>query len=154
MLALSGKFDPDALEAALDAYALEGWRVVQGCTAASLWKRLKTEIVVIRSGTPATRAPNADHRSARVLGAASVRTAKHRDDGERKATDPDNDERAPHCAGNGARLALRSVGDREDLLGLAENTLHLCDRLLEVLDPLADTRHGRLLRAGRGSLVP
>ena len=44
---LSGKFNPDALEAALNAYALEGWRVVQGFTAASLWKSVKTEIVVI-----------------------------------------------------------------------------------------------------------
>jgi hypothetical protein len=44
---LSGKFDPDALEAALNEYAVEGWRVVQGFTAASLWKSLRTDIIVI-----------------------------------------------------------------------------------------------------------
>ena len=44
---LSGKFDPEALETALNNSAAEGWRVVQGFVAASLWKSLKAEIVVI-----------------------------------------------------------------------------------------------------------
>jgi hypothetical protein len=43
----SGKFDPDALETALNRYAAEGWRVVEGFQASSLWKSLKVEIVVI-----------------------------------------------------------------------------------------------------------
>jgi hypothetical protein len=43
----SGKFDPEALETVLNSYAAEGWRVVQGFVAASLWKSLKAEIVVI-----------------------------------------------------------------------------------------------------------
>ncbi len=43
----AGKFDLDALETALNGYAAEGWRVVDGFHAASLWKSLKTAIVVI-----------------------------------------------------------------------------------------------------------
>lgn len=43
----SGKFDPDALETALNSYAAEGWRVIDGFQASSLWKSLKAEIVVI-----------------------------------------------------------------------------------------------------------
>ena len=44
---LSGKFDPESLETALNSYAAEGWRVVQGFVAASLWKSAKAEIIVI-----------------------------------------------------------------------------------------------------------
>ena len=44
---LSGRFDPVALETALNSYAAEGWRVVEGFQAASLWKSLKVEILVI-----------------------------------------------------------------------------------------------------------
>ncbi len=43
----SGKFDLDTLEATLNSYASEGWRVVDGFTAASVWKSSKTEIVVM-----------------------------------------------------------------------------------------------------------
>jgi hypothetical protein len=43
----SGNFDLDALETALNSCAAEGWRVVEGFHASSLWKSLKTEIVVI-----------------------------------------------------------------------------------------------------------
>jgi Domain of unknown function (DUF4177) len=44
---LSGKFDSDALETALNRYAAEGWRVVGSFQASSLWKSVKAEIVVI-----------------------------------------------------------------------------------------------------------
>ena len=44
---LTGAFDQDALEAALNSYAAEGWRVVEGFQASSLWKSLKAELVVI-----------------------------------------------------------------------------------------------------------
>ena len=43
----SGKFDLDTLEATLNSYASEGWRVVDGFTAASVWKSSTTEIVVM-----------------------------------------------------------------------------------------------------------
>jgi len=43
----AGKFDPDSLETALNSYAAEGWRVIEGFQASSLWKSLKAEIVVI-----------------------------------------------------------------------------------------------------------
>lgn len=43
----SGRFNPDTLETALNSYAAEGWRVIEGSQAASLWKSLKAEIVVI-----------------------------------------------------------------------------------------------------------
>ncbi|CAN5775741.1 DUF4177 domain-containing protein [soil metagenome] len=43
----AGHFDPEALEAALNRYAAEGWRVVESLLAASLWKSLKAEIVVV-----------------------------------------------------------------------------------------------------------
>ncbi len=44
---LSGSFDPEALEAALNSYAAEGWRVAQGFVASSVWKSVKAEIIVI-----------------------------------------------------------------------------------------------------------
>jgi hypothetical protein len=44
---LAGTFDPEVLEAALNSYAAEGWRVVEALLATSLWKSLKAEIVVI-----------------------------------------------------------------------------------------------------------
>ena len=44
---ISGNFDPDSLESALNSYAEEGWRVVEGFLTSSLWKSLKAEIVVI-----------------------------------------------------------------------------------------------------------
>lgn len=43
----SGSFDPESLERALNGYARDGWRVVSGFTAASVWKSAKTEIMVV-----------------------------------------------------------------------------------------------------------
>ena len=43
----SGAFDPEALERVLNEYAADGWRLAESFTAASLWKSLKTEIVMI-----------------------------------------------------------------------------------------------------------
>ena len=43
----SGAFDAESLEATLNSYAAEGWRVVSGFTAASLWKSAKTEIMLV-----------------------------------------------------------------------------------------------------------
>ena len=45
--ALSGAFDTDALEQTLNEYAADGWRLAEGFTVASLWKSMKTEIVLI-----------------------------------------------------------------------------------------------------------
>jgi hypothetical protein len=43
----AGRFDPEALEKALNNYAAEGWRVVNSFLTASVWKSMKAEIVVI-----------------------------------------------------------------------------------------------------------
>jgi hypothetical protein len=43
----SGSFDPESLEATLNSYASEGWRVVSGFTASSVWKSTKTAIMII-----------------------------------------------------------------------------------------------------------
>ena len=43
----SGSFDPESLEQALNSYAAEGWRVVSGFTAASVWKSMKSEIILV-----------------------------------------------------------------------------------------------------------
>jgi hypothetical protein len=43
----SGSFDPQSLEAALNGYAADGWRVVGGFTAASVWKSAKSEIMIV-----------------------------------------------------------------------------------------------------------
>jgi uncharacterized protein DUF4177 len=43
----SGAFDSDALERVLNEYAADGWRLAEGFMAASLWKSLKAEIVMI-----------------------------------------------------------------------------------------------------------
>ncbi|MGI8789422.1 MAG: DUF4177 domain-containing protein [Actinomycetota bacterium] len=37
----AGRFDPDVLEKVLNTYAAEGWRVVEGFLAASVWKSAK-----------------------------------------------------------------------------------------------------------------
>jgi hypothetical protein len=42
-----GTFDAEALEIALNSYAAEGWRVVEGFIAANLNKSSKAEILVI-----------------------------------------------------------------------------------------------------------
>lgn len=43
----SGLFDPESLETTLNSYASEGWRVVSGFTAATVWKSLKCEITIV-----------------------------------------------------------------------------------------------------------
>ncbi|MBA2273207.1 MAG: DUF4177 domain-containing protein [Actinobacteria bacterium] len=43
----AGRFEPESLEAALNGYAAEGWRVIESFLAASLWKSPKAEIMVI-----------------------------------------------------------------------------------------------------------
>jgi hypothetical protein len=57
--AYSGAFDPAELEAALNAHAADGWRLAEGFMVSSLWKSLKSEIVLIlerplRTTGPAT----------------------------------------------------------------------------------------------------
>jgi hypothetical protein len=43
----SGNFDAESLEAALNSYATQGWRVTNGFLANSLWKSGRSDIVVI-----------------------------------------------------------------------------------------------------------
>lgn len=43
----SGTFDPKSLEATLNSYAAEGWRVVDSVTASSTWKNMNASIMVI-----------------------------------------------------------------------------------------------------------
>lgn len=43
----SGKFDLDTLEATVNSYAQQGWRVTNGFTLTSVWKNSKTEIIVL-----------------------------------------------------------------------------------------------------------
>jgi hypothetical protein len=43
----SGRFDPEHLESALNAHAADGWRVVSGFGVASLWKNMRSEVIVI-----------------------------------------------------------------------------------------------------------
>ena len=43
----TGGFDPDALEATLNGYAGEGWRLVEALPAANLMKSPKAEIIMI-----------------------------------------------------------------------------------------------------------
>jgi hypothetical protein len=43
----SGDFDPEALERVLNEFAADGWRLAEGFMAASLWKSVKAEIVLI-----------------------------------------------------------------------------------------------------------
>lgn len=47
----SGTFDPDKLEAVLNGYSADGWRLAEAFTAASLWKSAKTEILLILERT-------------------------------------------------------------------------------------------------------
>lgn len=44
---LSGAFDVESLEAALNAYAAEGWRLADSAVVASIWKSAKTEIFLV-----------------------------------------------------------------------------------------------------------
>ena len=43
----AGTFDPETLEAALNSYAADGWRLAEGFLATSLWKSSKAEVVLI-----------------------------------------------------------------------------------------------------------
>jgi hypothetical protein len=43
----SGSFDAESLETTLNSYATEGWRVVSGFMAASVWKSAKSEIMIV-----------------------------------------------------------------------------------------------------------
>ena len=43
----AGSFSAETLESTLNSYAAEGWRLVSGFTAASVWKSAKTEIVMV-----------------------------------------------------------------------------------------------------------
>lgn len=45
--ALSGAFDPQKVEAALNAHAADGWRLAEGFMVSSPWKTTKSEIVLI-----------------------------------------------------------------------------------------------------------
>jgi len=43
----SGSFDHESLETTLNSYASEGWRVISGFTASSVWKSSKSEIMIV-----------------------------------------------------------------------------------------------------------
>jgi hypothetical protein len=42
-----GSFNPENLEAAINSYASEGWRVISGFTTNSVWKSTKSEIMIV-----------------------------------------------------------------------------------------------------------
>ena len=44
---LSGSFDPESLEAILNSYAAEGWRLAEGFVASNVWKSIKAEVLII-----------------------------------------------------------------------------------------------------------
>ena len=44
---ISGSFDLQSLETALNTHAAAGWRLVEGLVASSVWKSVKTEIVLV-----------------------------------------------------------------------------------------------------------
>jgi len=43
----AGGFDTDTLEATLNSYAVEGWRVIDVAVAANLMKSAKAELVIV-----------------------------------------------------------------------------------------------------------
>lgn len=43
----AGRFDAESLEATLNGYAAEGWRVVDALLAANLAKSMKAQVLVI-----------------------------------------------------------------------------------------------------------
>ena len=43
----TGAFDAEALEHTLNEYGADGWRLAEGFMAASLWKTMRAEIVLI-----------------------------------------------------------------------------------------------------------
>jgi hypothetical protein len=48
----TGGFDPDTLEATLNSYASEGWRLVDAVSSANLMKSTKGEMIMILERTP------------------------------------------------------------------------------------------------------
>jgi hypothetical protein len=42
-----GSFDPGSLETTLNSYASEGWRVISGFPANSVWKSMSSEIMIV-----------------------------------------------------------------------------------------------------------
>jgi hypothetical protein len=48
----SGAFDPDMLEALVNRYAADGWRLAEGFMVANVWKSVKTEIMLILERAP------------------------------------------------------------------------------------------------------
>jgi len=42
-----GSFDPDRLETTLNSCAAEGWRVISGFPANSVWKSMRSEIMIV-----------------------------------------------------------------------------------------------------------
>ena len=42
-----GSFDPESLETTLNSYASEGWRVISGIPANSVWKSMSSEIMIV-----------------------------------------------------------------------------------------------------------
>jgi len=51
----TGGFDPDTLEANLNTFASEGWRLVEALSTANLMKSAKAELIMILE-RPSTRA--------------------------------------------------------------------------------------------------
>ena len=49
----TGGFDPDTLEATLNSYASEGWRLVDAVSTANLMKSTKAELIMILERTTA-----------------------------------------------------------------------------------------------------
>ena len=47
----TGGFDPAVLENLLNSYAANGWRLAEGFLVASLWKSVKSEVVLILERT-------------------------------------------------------------------------------------------------------
>jgi hypothetical protein len=43
----SGSFNSESLETTLNSYASEGWRVISGFTANSVWKSTKSQIMIV-----------------------------------------------------------------------------------------------------------
>jgi hypothetical protein len=48
---LTGGFDPDTLEANLNSYASEGWRLVEAVSTGNLMKSSKAEMILILERT-------------------------------------------------------------------------------------------------------
>ncbi len=47
----TGGFDPDSLEATLNSYASEGWRLVEALSTGNLMKSSKAEMIMILERT-------------------------------------------------------------------------------------------------------